>query len=379
MQEVVHLIQDNVNRLFTNRVTIRRRLAFADYVDARKRKWFAEGGNLKICFAGEPSIDGGGPRREFFTDVLQHIKSTLFDANGYPLFSTRALANEDFMANNWLELVHDANFKDEINKLVKCESDEELRTLLCSDDMMNILQSIGYRGVPSKEKLALRDNIIRSIVIAGIGHMLAMMDQLKTGLTLFGVLQQIQHHREIMASMLTLDGVANFCLTADIFLENMTVEFSPQGSNKKQLEINVHKFFCDYIQELNTRDTSTSLKTLYRFITGSHSVTPLGAEKHITVKFKHGCPENCKCHPTAATCDPSICFPIHFDNTMPYWSIRDLVLYELENKVLQCTYDIILLSKEYFFANFLSTAYYLHITHQIIKNICSIIIVFCKL
>ena len=67
MQEVVHLIQDNVNRLSTNRVTIRRRLAFADYVDARKRKWFAEGGNLKICFAGEPSIDGGGPRREFFT------------------------------------------------------------------------------------------------------------------------------------------------------------------------------------------------------------------------------------------------------------------------------------------------------------------------
>ncbi|XP_046848050.1 uncharacterized protein LOC124441628 [Xenia sp. Carnegie-2017] len=231
MQEVVHLIQDNVNRLSTNRVTIRRRLAFADYVDARKRKWFAEGGNLKICFAGEPSIDGGGPRREFFTDVLQHIKSTLFDANGYPLFSARALANEDFMvagelissslaqggpapcflaknvfnyvaegvnsiqANNWLELVHDANFKDEIDKLVKCESDEELRTLLCSDDMMNILQSIGYRGVPSKEKLASRDNIIRSIVIAGIGHMLAMMDQLKTGLTLFGVLQQIQHHR----------------------------------------------------------------------------------------------------------------------------------------------------------------------------------------
>ena len=31
------------------------------------------------------------------TDVLQHIKSTLFDANGYPLFSARALANEDFM------------------------------------------------------------------------------------------------------------------------------------------------------------------------------------------------------------------------------------------------------------------------------------------
>lgn len=83
--------------------------------------------------------------------------------------------------------------------------------------------------------------------------MLAMMDQLKTGLTLFGVLQQIQHHREIMASMLTLDGVANFCLTADIVLENMTVEFSPEGSNKKQLEINVHKFFCDYIQELDTK------------------------------------------------------------------------------------------------------------------------------
>ncbi|XP_046853160.1 uncharacterized protein LOC124446354 [Xenia sp. Carnegie-2017] len=49
MQEVVHLIQDNVNRMSTNRFTIPRQLDFADYVDARKQKWFAEGGNLKIC------------------------------------------------------------------------------------------------------------------------------------------------------------------------------------------------------------------------------------------------------------------------------------------------------------------------------------------
>ena len=84
----------------------------------------------------------------------------------------------------------------------------------------------------------------------------------------------------------------------------------------------------DYLKHFSFIDTSTSLKTLYRFITGSHSVTPLGAEKHITVKFKHGCPANCKCRPTAATCDPSICFPIHFDNTNDFDLAMDNALLE---------------------------------------------------
>jgi hypothetical protein len=55
--------------------------------------------------------------------------------------------------------------------------------------------------------------------------------------------------------MLTLEGAANFQLTADMMLDSIIPEFSPEGSNKKTQEMNVHKFFCDYIQELETRES----------------------------------------------------------------------------------------------------------------------------
>ena len=149
------------------------------------------------------------------------------------------------------------------------------------------------------------------------------MDQLTSGLMSFGVVEQIKQHTEVMASMLTLEGAANFKLTSDIMLDNLTVEFSPEGSNKKFPEINVHKYYCDYVQEVETRegkdqqslflliqapvlthcsktyrqnekykfiasqlfffiDMNSALSRLYRFITGSKTVTPVGAEKHIS-------------------------------------------------------------------------------------------------
>lgn len=54
----------------TNRVSIRRRSIFQDYMDARKKKWFKPKSLIKVTFVGEPAIDDGGPKREFFTGNL---------------------------------------------------------------------------------------------------------------------------------------------------------------------------------------------------------------------------------------------------------------------------------------------------------------------
>ena len=60
-------VAGDVKRGSTNRMTIRRKEVFQDYLEARRKRWFTQGAILKISFAGEPAIDGGGPRREFFT------------------------------------------------------------------------------------------------------------------------------------------------------------------------------------------------------------------------------------------------------------------------------------------------------------------------
>ena len=70
------------------------------------------------------------------------------------------------------------------------------------------------------------------------------------------------------------------------------------------------------------------LSTLYQFITGAKRVTPLGLEKNITIKFKHGCKTGCRCRPTAATCDPSITFPIHFEDAKDFEAVMDGALAE---------------------------------------------------
>ena len=44
------------------------------------------------------------------------------------------------------------------NQINLLHSDDEVRTLLCEDDTMDVLQSIGYSSVPSKENS--RDEIV---------------------------------------------------------------------------------------------------------------------------------------------------------------------------------------------------------------------------
>lgn len=67
MKRIVQKLKGNVKNTSINRVAIRRRCAFEDYMDARLKRFFKPEGLLKVCFTGEPPIDGGGPRREFFT------------------------------------------------------------------------------------------------------------------------------------------------------------------------------------------------------------------------------------------------------------------------------------------------------------------------
>ena len=57
------------------RLTVSRSSIFADSVSLFKQRNFDFKKPLKVTFEGEPAIDGGGPRREFFTIVLRQLLS----------------------------------------------------------------------------------------------------------------------------------------------------------------------------------------------------------------------------------------------------------------------------------------------------------------
>ena len=60
-------LRRNVQEEYT-KIYVRRKRLWEDFVHVTKNcKWFKAQNNLKVVFLGEPAIDGGGPKREFFT------------------------------------------------------------------------------------------------------------------------------------------------------------------------------------------------------------------------------------------------------------------------------------------------------------------------
>ena len=51
----------------SNRIAVRRKYRWDDFVATREKPWFLQNGGYKIDYIGEEAVDGGGPRREFFT------------------------------------------------------------------------------------------------------------------------------------------------------------------------------------------------------------------------------------------------------------------------------------------------------------------------
>jgi hypothetical protein len=54
------------------RVTIRRKMVWEDFKRARYR-YYHPYRMLKVTFAGEPAVDDGGPRREFFAGTVDVV------------------------------------------------------------------------------------------------------------------------------------------------------------------------------------------------------------------------------------------------------------------------------------------------------------------
>lgn len=68
--EVIQELQKNVGTS-TNRINVQRKTVLTDYINTRKRRpWFKPDDRIKVVFVGEPAIDDGGPKREFFTGTL---------------------------------------------------------------------------------------------------------------------------------------------------------------------------------------------------------------------------------------------------------------------------------------------------------------------
>ena len=77
---------------------------------------------------------------------------------------------------------------------------------------------------------------------------LPMMDQLINGLGWFGVIDAATENKVVMEAIFVAKHSINF---ADQFLDNIDGDFSEDGSNHKEREIDIFKFFCDFLQDFD--------------------------------------------------------------------------------------------------------------------------------
>lgn len=55
------------------RLNVRRKHMWSDFKEARIKQRVNPGDRLKIVYIGEPAVDDGGPRREFFSGITSYI------------------------------------------------------------------------------------------------------------------------------------------------------------------------------------------------------------------------------------------------------------------------------------------------------------------
>eukprot|EP00794_Sanderia_malayensis_P001483 gene1483-1640_t len=188
-------------------------------------------------------------------------------------------------------------------KISDASTDEDFQDALLADDSMDILSQIGYRGVPQREKLVSKEKILRSMYIKTcIEPKLPMLDQLADGLQLFDVLRMLRECKEQMRKSFTADYRVD--ITPDVLLGIMTATFS-YNQQLKDLESLTYKVFCEFIQLLHygIEDCEYTVEDVMKFITGCTQLPALGFPNKITVTFRHGCRDGCKCRPTSSTCD----------------------------------------------------------------------------
>ncbi len=73
-----------------------------------------------------------------------------------------------------------------------------------------------------------------------------MLMQLQEGLHTLGVMQAAKKFVEVFRPVFT-PCKGKFMIQADDFLDNVVVDYSPDGSNRKEMEINTYKQFTDVV------------------------------------------------------------------------------------------------------------------------------------
>ncbi|XP_039682313.1 uncharacterized protein LOC120575584 [Perca fluviatilis] len=254
------------------------------------------------------SIAQGGPPPNFFMDWC------------YNYMSTGELDQEAIteMAVTDPEL---------IDLIQEIRAADNTSLMECTDRIL----SCGYTGPVSIEK---REDILRSIVLYSTVRLLPMLQQICSGMKLYGLLSLVQKEKDICRQLFVLGSFSK--VDADFLVKSLSPVFSEKGTMRRQRECRVVNFLQDFIQDMedeedgiNTvlpesvaedegdKEVLINVGKFCQWLTGQAHIPLSHADREgfsITIEFDHDCQvrfgTHSICYPIVNACSCSVTFPV---------------------------------------------------------------------
>lgn len=269
---VVKAVQERVNSSQKLFLVVRRGAPFFRLLTLWQREVNRNSAEyaLRVCYHGEEGIDSGAMGKEFLTQMIQGIGSTMFPAGG-PMNSTYHIQNGHFRACGQIAAVSLAQggpapcFLEECvyNLLVNPEVD--VKNLSAESHLTAADQSIinqiredvtphqemiiehGYTGNIDQEHV---DDIVQSIIISIVTRQVVIMKEFMEGLHLYGLAKIVLSNPEVCKPLFVKAAGAQDQVDANYLFSLVQPMYSTPGSSRRQVEESIMDHLQDFLISL---------------------------------------------------------------------------------------------------------------------------------
>ena len=328
------------------RLKVRRQFVWQDVLLKLDR--IEEGGHnksVKVQFVGEPSVDQGGPRRELFTLINQHVGTSLV-ANGVFLHNVAALENKEFLRFGQLTALGLLQgspgpkfFSPSVTNYIlygtleKCTPTiDEMPCGEVKSSMENLANVTDEKEFKEKASfqcsfrfdagyskpfitLSQKEEFFRCIALHYIILVsLSELEQFIDGLNNCNVLQLIRSNAEAFRMIFES---SNQLLTAELVDEIFDPVYSPVGSSAFVQEQAIMFNFNQLLEDIEQGKVSVDIEgqcfnftigDILQFVTGCRDVPAIGFFPRPSISFLHG--DNAKQKLSANTCANILRLPV---------------------------------------------------------------------
>ncbi|KAF6721773.1 G2/M phase-specific E3 ubiquitin-protein ligase, partial [Oryzias melastigma] len=356
-EDVLHHLSKQVNKNMEFKLCVDREgLPDRGILQWQRKKSSSPAGTLKVVYIGEAGVDTGAMKREFLTDMISGIENRFFEGaetqGKNPKYSLTDLDNENFRTVGEIMAVSIAQggpapafLKEWCNRFL-CHGEIDLGSLSKKDvtdressflitrvtdaqSLMLLADDISDCGYTSHIKPETKKSIIRAIILHSTTRLIPMLQQLRKGMELYGLVKQMEMYPDACHPLFVPGNIV--MPDADFIMMSCEAQFSERGTSRERSERRILNFLQDFCQETETSGVridpgneaeAVGIKDVLQWLTGQSHIPILPDEKRhfkIICDFDHNCSErfgnHSICYPIVSACTKTVTFPVQHLST----------------------------------------------------------------